>query len=77
MYPEGCLLSPDCKILLSFEKDLLNPSNEGFIEFQSVSTFKSKKLIYKKRLAKHRALSQWTSLIENGWQIFNDEEQVA
>ena len=77
MYPEGCLLSPDCKILLSFEKDLLNPLNEGFIEFWSFSPDNSKKLIYKKRLAKKRAIYQWTSLIENGWKIFHDQEQVA
>ena len=77
MYPEGCLLAPDRKIFLSFEKDLLNPSNEGFVEFWSVSSDKSRKFIYKKRLAKHKALYQWNTLIKNGWKVFEEQELVA
>ena len=77
MYPEGCLLAPDGKIFLSFEKDPLNPLNEGFIEFWSVSIDRSKTFIYKKRLAKNKALFQWNSLITQGWEEFHEYELVA
>ena len=77
MYPEGCLLAPDGKILFSFEKDPLNPSNEGFIEFWSVSGENSKKFRYRKRLGLIKALSQWKSLIKEGWKVFDELELAA
>ena len=49
------------------DKDNFYPINEGFIEFWSVSNDRSKTFIYKKRLAKNKALFQWNSLITQGW----------
>ena len=77
MYPEGSLLAPDGRIFLSFEKDPLNPSNEGFIELWSVLSDSSTTFRYRKRLGIIKALSQWKSLIKEGWQVFDDLELVA
>ena len=77
MYPEGCLLAPDGKKFFSFEKDPLNPPNEGFIELWSVLSDRSKTFIYRKRLAKYKALFQWNRLISQGWKEFQGYELVA
>ena len=77
MYPEGCLLSPDRKIFFSFVKDSMNPSNEGFIEFWSVSNDKSRTFVFRKRLARSKALSQWEKLICDGWEVLDEIELVA
>ena len=77
MFPEGCLLAPDGKVILSFEKDPINPLNEGFIEFWSVIHSNSKQFIYRKRISKVKALDKWTYLAENGWKVFDEGENVA
>ena len=35
MYPQGYLLDPEGKNLLSFKRDSMNPMNEGFLELWS------------------------------------------
>ena len=77
MYPEGRLLAPDGKNFFSFEKDPLNPSNEGFIEFWSVSRDNLPTFRYRKRLGIIKALSQWKSLIIKGWKVFDELELAA
>ena len=77
MYPEGSLLAPDGKTFLSFEKDPLNPSNEGFVEFWSVLSDNSKTFRYRKRLVTMKALSHWKNLIKEGWKVFDESELAA
>ena len=77
MYPEGRLLAPDGRNFLSFEKDPLNPSNEGFIEFWSVLSDNSTTFRYRKRLGIAKAFSLWKSLIKEEWKVFDELELAA
>ena len=64
MYPEGTLINSNKNNLVVFEKDINNPSNEGFI---CLWTLNNKRLIFKKRLSKIKATNKWTTLIKKGW----------
>tara|TARA_Y100001933_G_C18591841_1_gene394224 strand:+ start:187 stop:438 length:252 start_codon:yes stop_codon:yes gene_type:complete len=71
MYPEGTLIDSKDKTLVVFEKDLYNPENEGFICFWEVKKANEKKLIFKKRLTKEKAIDKYENLLNDGWKSNN------
>tara|TARA_B100000700_G_scaffold283609_1_gene336155 strand:+ start:2610 stop:2843 length:234 start_codon:yes stop_codon:yes gene_type:complete len=77
MYPEGILLDPEGKSLLSFKRDSLNPMNEGFIELWLIISNTSKQFRFRKRLSKIKALEQWNYLEKHGWTIIEEQEIAA
>jgi len=78
MYPEGILLDPEGKSLLSFKKDSMNPMNEGFIELWLVmNNNSSKKFRFRKRISKIKAQEQWNYLEKHGWSLIEEEELAA
>ena len=77
MYPDGILLSPEGKSLLSFKQDSMNPMNEGFVELWLVMSNTSKQFRFRKRLSKIKALEQWNYLSNNGWTVINEETLLA
>ena len=77
MFPFGWLMHPKGKILLFFEKDPMNPMNEGYIEFWVITGVSSKQFRYRKRTTYLKAIDQWTDLINKGWKICEEIEQVA
>tara|TARA_Y100001978_G_C23302163_1_gene249852 strand:- start:38 stop:280 length:243 start_codon:yes stop_codon:yes gene_type:complete len=80
MFPVGTLINSNKKNLVVFEKDFNNPINEGFIclwKIKSIKSIKSKKLIFKKRLTKIKAINIWTMLIKEGWLYKENTENAA
>ena len=77
MYPEGCLIDPKGKSILSFEKDPMNPIHEGYIEYWIMTEVNFKQFRYRKRTSKIKAIEQWTHLLEIGWRIVEEKEQAA
>ena len=78
MYPEGILLDPEGKSLLSFKQDSMNPMNEGFIELWLVmNNNTSKKFRFRKRLSKIKAQEHWNYLEKHGWKFIEEEELAA
>ncbi len=77
MYPEGYLIDPEGKNLLSFEKDSMNPINEGYIEFWLVTGINSKQFRYRKRTSTAQAIGEWNNLIRQHWRIVKEREQAA
>ena len=77
MYPEGILIDPEGKNLLSFKKDSMNPMNEGFVELWLVIKNTSKQFRFRKRLSKKKAIDQWNYLSKNGWSVIEDQETAA
>tara|TARA_Y100000589_G_scaffold281711_1_gene278786 strand:- start:397 stop:630 length:234 start_codon:yes stop_codon:yes gene_type:complete len=77
MYPEGTLYNSKYKTLVVFEKDYNNPENEGFICFWELKKSSSKKLIFKKRLTKEKALDKYKNLLKDGWKSDNHTYEVA
>ena len=67
MYPEGMLINKSRRNLIVFEKDINNPTNEGFIFFYDIGEMKNKRLIYKQLLIKSSALIKWNKYLSNGW----------
>ena len=74
MYPEGCLINPEGKIIVVFEKDSSNPNQEGFIEFWEIIDNNSKQLTFKKRTNKRKGLSLRKTFIREGWKIIEIEK---
>ena len=68
MYPEGYLVNNLKKNLIIFEKDANNPLNEGYISFWTFERTNCKQLIFKKRISKSKAISQWEAHIKAGWE---------
>ena len=77
MYPEGSLLDPEGKILLSFKQDSMNPMNEGFVESWVVMSSTSKQFRFRKRLSKIKALEQWNYLAAHGWTVVEERKLAA
>ena len=77
MYPEGTLIDSKDKTLVVFEKDLYNPENEGFICFWEVKKADEKKLIFKKRLTKEKAIDKYENLLNDGWKSNNKTYKAA
>ena len=77
MYPEGYLIDPEGKKLLSFIRDSMNPVNEGFVELWLVMGNKYKQFKFRKRLSKIKALEQWRFLIKQGWKVIEEQEKAA
>tara|TARA_B100001029_G_C14972409_1_gene401044 strand:+ start:449 stop:682 length:234 start_codon:yes stop_codon:yes gene_type:complete len=77
MFPDGWLMNPKGNILLFFEKDPLNPVNEGYIEFWVITGVSSKQFRYRKRTNYLKAVDQWTHLLNKGWKVLEETEQVA
>ena len=77
MYPEGTLIDSKDKTLEVFEKDLYNPENEGFICFWEVKKADEKKLIFKKRLTKEKAIDKYENLLNDGWKNNNITYKAA
>ena len=77
MYPEGWLIDYKRKSLFSFEKDPMNPLNEGYIGFWIIDDANSKQFRYRTRALKSKALRQWMRLQKQGWQLFEVGENAA
>ena len=77
MYPEGYLIDPEGKKLLSFKRDSMNPLNEGFVELWLVMGNSSKQFKFRKRLSKIKALKQWNALTNRGWEVREGHEKAA
>ena len=77
MYPQGYLLDPEGKNLLSFKRDSMNPMNEGFLELWSVSGTTSKQFRFRKRLSKGKARNQWNELMKHGWKVIEEQFEAA
>ena len=77
MYPEGIFINQNKNNLVVFDKDLNNPSNEGFICFWKIIDSNKKQLVFKKRLTKDRALSKFRKLREEGWIQKKLEDKAA
>ena len=77
MYPEGILLDPEGKSLLSFKQDSMNPRNEGFVESWLVMSSTSKQFRFRKRLSKIKALEQWNYLTSLGWTLLEERKLAA
>ena len=77
MYPEGWLIDPLGKSLLFFEKDPMNPINEGFVEYWSITGVGSKHFKYRKRASQSQALDKWAYLSKRGWRTIEEKDQAA
>jgi len=75
MYPTVSLINKFKTKLVVFERDLSNPSNEGFIIYWEIIK-SDKQLIFKKRLTKIRAINKLTSLQEQGWLRINEIDEI-
>lgn len=67
MYPQISLINKKKNILVIFERDFKNPSNEGFIVYWNISKSNHKQLIFKKRLTSLRAFNKVKKLYKDGW----------
>ena len=76
MYPTVSLINKFKTKLVVFERDLSNPSNEGFIIYWEIIK-SDKQLIFKKRLTKTIAINKLISLQEQGWLRFNEINEAA
>ena len=77
MYPKIILINKNKSSLVVFERDLNNPSNEGFIIFWEIINSNNKQLIFKKRLVTISAQKKLTRLKEEGWIDTNVLGKVA
>ena len=77
MYPQGYLLDPEGKNLLSFKRDSMNPMNEGFLELWGLRGTTSKQFRFSKRLSKGKALDQWDDLVKHGWKVIEEQSEAA
>tara|TARA_B100000212_G_scaffold183290_1_gene137986 strand:+ start:859 stop:1092 length:234 start_codon:yes stop_codon:yes gene_type:complete len=67
MYPEDTLINDGGNNIVSFEKDINNPENEGFICFWKMVNFNNNQLIFKKRISKLKAINKLNTLKKKGW----------
>ena len=67
MYPEDNLINDGGNNIVSFEKDINNPENEGFICFWKMKKFNNNQLIFKKRISKLKAINKLNTLQKKGW----------
>ena len=77
MYPKISLINKNKNSIVVFERDLRNPSNEGFIIFWQIIESNNKQLIFKKRLTTIRAQKKLRILQEEGWIKTNELDKVA
>ena len=77
MYPKVSLINKKKKNLVVFERDLINPFNEGFIIYWEIIKSNNKQLIFKKRLTTLRAQKKLIKLQEEGWNKINELDKVA
>ncbi len=77
MYPEGWLIDPEGKRLLLFEKDPMNPMQEGYIGCWSIANNGDKEFRYRKRTSKAHALVIWTDMAKQDWKTVEVGEQAA
>ena len=76
MYPKVSLISKNKINLVTFERDLNNPFNEGFIIYWEINK-SNKQLIFKKRLTTLRAQNKLKKLKEEGWIKTNELDRAA
>ena len=76
MYPKVSLISKNKINLVTFERDLNNPFNEGFIIYWEIIK-SNKQLIFKKRLTTLRAQNKLKKLKEEGWIKTNELDRAA
>ena len=76
IYPKVSLINKDKSNLVVFERDLNNPSNEGFIIYWEIIK-SNKHLIFKKRLTTMKALIKLSKLQEEGWIEINLLDNAA
>ena len=77
MYPKVSLINKNKRNLVVFERDLINPFNEGFIIYWEIIKSNNKQLIFKKRLTTLRAQKKLIKLQEEGWNKINELDKVA
>ena len=77
MYPKVSLINKNKRSLVVFERDLINPFNEGFIIYWEIIKSNNKQLIFKKRLTTIRAKKKLTKLHKEGWNRINESDNVA
>ena len=77
IYPEVSLINKKRNNLVTFEKDLNNPLNEGFIIYWEIIGSIKKQLLFKKRLTSVKAQNKLNNLEEEGWIKINELDQAA
>ena len=77
MYPKVSLINKNKRSLVVFERDLINPFNEGFIIYWEIFKSNNKQLIFKKRLTTQRAQKKLSKLQAEGWNKINELDKVA
>ena len=77
MYPKVSLINKNKRNLVVFERDLINPFNEGFIIYWEIIKSNNKQLIFKKRLTTLRAQKKLIKLQAEGWNKINELDKVA
>ena len=77
IYPEVSLINKKRNNLVTFERDLDNPLNEGFIIYWEIIGSIKKQLLYKKRLTSVKAQNKLNNLKGEGWIKINELEQAA
>ena len=77
IYPKVSLINKNKRSLVVFERDLINPFNEGFIIYWEIIKSNNKQLIFKKRLTTLRAQKKLTKLQAEGWNKINELDKVA
>ena len=77
IYPEVSLINKKRNYLVSFERDLNNPLNEGFIIYWEIIGSIKKQLLFKKRLTSVKAQNKLNNLEEEGWIKINELDMAA
>ena len=77
IYPEVSLINKKRNNLVSFERDLNNPLNEGFIIYWEIIGSIKKQLLFKKRLTSIKAQNKLNNLEEEGWIKIKELDQAA
>ena len=77
VYPQVSLINKKNNNIVVFERDLNNPSNEGFIVYWKIIGSNNKKLLFKKRLMVMKAQNKLIKLQKEGWIKTNVSEYAA
>ena len=77
IYPEVSLINKKRNNLVSFERDLNNPLNEGFIIYWEIIGSIKKQLLFKKRLTSVKAQNKLNNLKKEGWIKINELDMAA
>ncbi len=77
IYPEVSLINKKRNYLVSFERDLNNPLNEGFIIYWEIIGSLKKQLLFKKRLSSVKAQNKLNNLKQEGWIKITELDQAA